>query len=131
MLYTTPDFSDNCQSILIVDDDDMIVELLSVGFEQFGFQVCNAANGLEAWRRFNREHFDVVLTDIQMPVMSGSELCRRIRKQSPSTVLAVMSGGNPDFASSLLNDGDADYFFQKPFDIIKICKVLLAETTVA
>jgi len=128
MLYSTPVFHDPAQSILIVDDDDMITELLSAGFTQFGFKVYIADNGLDAWNLFNRESIGIVLTDIRMPGMDGPELCRRIRNHSPSAILAVMTGGDPDCAADLLNAGSADYFFSKPFDIIQICEILQAET---
>lgn len=127
VLYSTPVWNDPPQSILIVDDDDMIVELLCAGFQQFGFKIHKAADGLGAWQLFERESIDVVLTDIRMPGMSGSELCRRIRGRSSSTLLAVMTGGDPDRAVALLNDGTADHFFQKPFDIIEVCQILLTE----
>lgn len=58
------------KSILIVDDDRIIVELLAVMFEKYGFIVFKAENGLDAWHLFNSEHIDVILTDILMPGLS-------------------------------------------------------------
>jgi len=130
VLYSTPVFNDPIRSILIVDDDNMIAELLSAGFTRYGFKVHTAASGLEAWRIFEREHVDVVLTDICMPEMDGEELCRRVRERSPSTLVAVMTGGEFDVANALLHDGFADHFFQKPFDLMNICELLLADVAV-
>ena len=118
------------KSILIVDDDGMIVELLSLGFENCGFKVFKAENGLDAWNLFNREHIDFVLTDIQMPGMNGEELSHRIRNQSSLAKIAVMTGGETDVATELLQDKTADYFFPKPFKIRHICRIIAAEAQI-
>jgi DNA-binding NtrC family response regulator len=88
-------------------------------------------NGLDAWNIFNSEQVDVILTDIQMSGLTGEELSRKIRNQSPHTKIAVMSGGGSDVAAGLLNEGTADYFFWKPFEIKKICKILKADAQAA
>ena len=119
------------QSILIVDDNDMLLELLVNGFEMFGFNVWKADNGLDAWNLFNSEPVDIVLTDIQMPGLDGIELSKRIRNQSPHTKIAVMTGGNTDIAAELLNDGTATFLFKKPFEISCVCKSLLSEAWMA
>lgn len=132
MPYPSLSYNDEpMKSILIADDDEMIVELLALGFQNIGFKVLKAENGLDAWNLFNREDIDFVLTDLQMPVMNGTELSHRIRSQSPSTTIAVMSGGETNAASELLRDRVADYFFPKPFSIKIICKVFAAEAQVA
>ena len=119
------------KSILIVDDDRIIVELLSVIFKKYGFIVFTAEDGLEAWNIFNNEKIDVVLTDIRMPGLDGRDLSYRIRKQSPITKIAVMTGEESDVGAELLNDGTADYFFLKPFDIKNVCEVFMAEDNAA
>ena len=58
-------------SILIVDDDKMILELLTLGFERYGLKVLTAENGSDALDLFKREHIDLVLTDIIMPGFNG------------------------------------------------------------
>ncbi len=128
MPYSSLSYNDEpMKSILIVDDDEMIVELLALGFQGIGFKVLKAENGLDAWNLFNREDIDFVLTDLQMPGMNGTELSHRIRNQSPSTTIAVMSGGETSAASELLRDRVADYFFPKPFSIKIICEAFAAE----
>jgi DNA-binding response OmpR family regulator len=128
MPYSSLSYNDEpMKSILIVDDDEMIVELLALGFQGIGFKVLKAENGLDAWNLFNREDIDFVLTDLQMPGMNGTELSHRIRNQSTSTTIAVMSGGETNAASELLRDRVADYFFPKPFSIKTICEVFAAE----
>ncbi|MFY9704776.1 MAG: response regulator [Desulfobacterales bacterium] len=83
MLFSSSNINDHLESILIVDDDGMILSLLSLGFEKYGFKVLKAENGLDAWNIFNSEQIDVILTDIQMPGLTGEELSRKIRTYIP------------------------------------------------
>lgn len=127
MLFSLPTTNDTPRSVLIADDDSMIVGLLAIGFEKHGFTVFKAENGLDALNLFNSEQVDFVLTGIQMPAMDGEELSKRIRKQSPITKIAVMTGGKVDVASGLIQHGIVDYFFLKPFDIKSICRIFVTE----
>ena len=125
LLFRQPTNDGSSQSILIVDDDGLIVDLLTQAFERCGLKVFKAENGLDAWNLFNSEQIDFVLTDIQMPGLNGKELSRRIRNQSPCTKIAVMTGGKIDVATELLKDRTVNYFFLKPFDLNNICKSLI------
>jgi YesN/AraC family two-component response regulator len=130
MLHNKPGQTENRQSILIADDNDFILRLLSKGFKKFGFNVFEAKNGVEAWNLFNKEQVDFVLTDICMPGLEGNELSYLIRNQSPGTIIAVMTGSEFDIASDLLRDGTANYFFPKPFNFMDIHKSFTAENRV-
>ncbi|MFZ0241358.1 MAG: response regulator [Desulfobacterales bacterium] len=114
-------------SILIVDDHESILELLSFGFERQGFTVFKAMNGLEAWNLFNNECINVVFTDMQIPGLNGCELARKIRQHSPLTKIAMTTGGDTVAVTELLKEGTADYFFPKPYNIKSICKIVAAE----
>jgi DNA-binding response OmpR family regulator len=131
MQLAQPIQDDNNQSILIVDDDEMILEILSKGFEMHGLKVYKAENGLDGWKLFKNKPVEIVLTDIQMPGLDGKELSRRIRNSSPHTKIAVMTGDDANIAKELLNDGTATYLFKKPFAISYVCKSLIAETQMA
>jgi two-component system, NtrC family, response regulator AtoC len=127
MTTSQPTCADDTQSILIVDDDKNILELLAEGFKLCGFNVIKAQDGLVAWQHFKNEPIDIVLTDIRMPGLNGIELSSRIRNHSPHTIIAVMTGGDADIGKRILNDGLADYFFTKPFAISSVCKILSLE----
>ena len=131
MLFTQPSYHENNQSILIVDDDEMVLDILSKGFEMYGLNVFKAENGLDGWILFQNQPVEIVLTDIQMPGLDGIELSKRIRNHSPHTKIAVMTGGNTDIAAELLNDGTATFLFKKPFAISCVCKSLLSEAWMA
>ena len=128
MLVIPPIYNDHTQSILIVDDDKMILDLLSEVFtKMYDLTVFKAENGLDGLDIFEKECIDIVLTDICMPGIDGIELSKRIRNQSPDAKIAVMTGGDADMAKELLNDGTANFFFRKPFAISSICKSLIPE----
>jgi len=116
------------KSILIIEDNDMLLKLLAKTFEVFGMNVIEAENGLDGWKLFNSQDIDVVLTDIRMPGLDGIELSRRIRNASPDTTIAIMTGVDNDVAHNLLTDGIADHLFVKPFSLSSVCKILTAET---
>ncbi|MGA8019740.1 MAG: response regulator [Desulfobacterales bacterium] len=128
MPFSSPNIKGSSKSILIVDDDEIIREVLSHGFARYGFTVFKAENATDAWILFNSEHIDYVVTDIWMPGLNGMDLSRRIKKQSPFTKIALMTGGKTEGVKELIEDGTVDHFFWKPFDIQNICKIFNAET---
>jgi DNA-binding response OmpR family regulator len=115
------------KSILIVDDDNVILDVLTQAFRLQGYTVYTAKNGLDGLSTFKKEHADIVLTDIRMPGLSGDELATRIRRDSPRTKLAVMTGGDGEIGSKLFKDGTADHFFLKPFTLSHVCRTLTTE----
>ena len=100
--------------ILVVDDDDVIrdtlCELLSTDYS------CQTAQTAEeALARLAAQSFDVVLTDISMPGLSGMELLQRVLRSHPGTPVIVISGlSDQEQAQSLLSLGAFDYLL-KPF----------------
>ena len=106
-------------SLLIVDDDASIREVLIDLFcEEYAcFQTETAEAALEL---LEKEHIDVVLTDISMPGMSGLELLGHTRQRWPGTEVIMMSGIRDDeYAGGLLRMGAFDYM-AKPFDLTYI-----------
>ena len=65
--------------ILVVDDDPHIREVLRFALERGGFEVDEAADGLSALEQFNRRPPDLVVLDILMPELDGTDVCRRLR----------------------------------------------------
>jgi len=81
--------------ILIVDDEEQIRRFLSLTFEQAGYVVKTAANGVDAIALCADEEFDIVLSDVAMPEMDGHELVQWIEAHRPATHFALMSGFDP------------------------------------
>lgn len=69
--------------ILIADDEPHVLRVLKLSLEKEGYAVETCANGKEALTRLEHEHPDILITDIQMPLMTGEELCRHIKQHMP------------------------------------------------
>jgi DNA-binding NtrC family response regulator len=102
--------------ILVVDDDDIIRDTL---FELLSEEyLCQTAETAErAFARLEADSYDVVLTDISMPGLSGLELLGHIRQKFPNTPVIIISGiGDEDRAQGLIKLGAFD-FLLKPFSL--------------
>lgn len=107
-------------TVLIVDDDDTIRELLRAALEADGLQVLTAADGAAAWSviQLARCRVDLVLTDVMMPRMNGLALGKRLRLACPDLPVIFMSGlGRDHLQQDLLPD---DLLLRKPFDLERI-----------
>ena len=69
--------------ILIVDNEAVVIRVLRLALERAGFRVDTAANGAQALASLLQSPPDALITDIEMPVMSGEELCARLRLEMP------------------------------------------------
>ncbi len=102
---------------MIVDDLEPVRRMLTYALED-DYNVSQAANGLEALKLAETEHPDVIVMDLDMPVMDGVEATRRLKSNpdlSHIKVLAV-SGQNNSEKSRLVKD-DCDAFIEKPFEV--------------
>ncbi len=106
-------------SVLIVDDEAEIVELLDYYMKNNGYKVYKAYNGQEAVAIFEREEIDIVLLDIMMPVYDGKEVLRRIRQTSHVPVLFLSAKGEDLDKIEGLFLG-ADDYLSKPFNPMEL-----------
>ena len=101
-------------TVLVVDDEPIVREVVGRYLRQEGFRVEEAENGPEAIRRFAEERPDLVLLDLMLPGLDGLEVCRRIRAQS--TVPIVMLTAKGDEIDTVIGLGvGADDYVAKPF----------------
>lgn len=111
-------------TILITDDEVNIVSGLKYAFEDEGYTVLSANNGLEAWHLVNTNAVDLVITDLRMPEMDGYELLRKISASYPMLPIIVLTGhGTIETAVETMRDGAVD-FFTKPVDLDKLLLVV-------
>ena len=104
------------KTVLLVDDEEDILEMLSYNFRKSGFHVLLANNGQEGYRLAYNEIPDVIVTDLWMPEMDGILMCKLIRDQIQLDVsrIIVLSADSDDFkAISALRAG-ADEYLSKP-----------------
>jgi two-component system, OmpR family, phosphate regulon response regulator PhoB len=105
--------------VLVVEDEAAIATLLRYNLEKQGYRVSEASDGQEALTRIQEQQPDIVLLDWMLPVMSGIEVCRQIRRK-PATrdlpVIMVTARTEDHDAVRALNTG-ADDYITKPFNI--------------
>jgi CheY-like chemotaxis protein len=80
-------------SILVVDDEPELRDLMTRVLNRGGHRVTCAANGLEASRAVANQHFDVVVTDVIMPEKDGIQVINELRRKYPQVKIIAMSGG--------------------------------------
>lgn len=78
-------------TILIADDEPFVLDSVSLLLEKYGYRVVACSNATEAMEKFSEDNFDVVLTDIKMPAVSGIELLEKISSVSPDTPVILMT----------------------------------------
>jgi CheY-like chemotaxis protein len=76
--------------VLIVDDQPHVIRVLKLNLEAEGYRVDSAANGHEALQKIAANEPDVLITDIQMPGMSGQELCQSIQANMPARKFLIL-----------------------------------------
>ncbi len=100
-------------SILIVDDEEIIRESLSFILTKEGYRVREAANGRIALEILREDSFDLVLTDLEMPEMKGIELLEQVARFSPETLVVIITAyGSIDTAIAALRKGAVDYILK-------------------
>jgi DNA-binding NtrC family response regulator len=109
---------------LIVDDEPAECELVRDALSQAGFDAFSAQSSGHALELLTTRPFDVVLTDLNMPSMNGTDLCRRINEVAPHVpVVLVTAFGSIDSAVDAMRAGAYD-FLTKPFDVDAVAIVL-------
>ena len=107
------------KTILIVEDDANIRELLHLYLTQEGYHIETAQDGADGLRMFKRIHPDLVLLDLMMPVMDGTQMIRELRTFSKTPVIILTAKGEVFDKVALLELG-ADDYITKPFEMREV-----------
>ena len=106
-------------SVLIVEDDKNIQELLQMYLEKEGYAVTVASDGGQGLSKFRAIKPDLVLLDVMMPVMDGWSVCKAIRAESQTPVIMLTAKGELDDKVAGLKSG-ADDYITKPFEMREV-----------
>ncbi|NCO36213.1 MAG: hypothetical protein AUJ92_06665 [Armatimonadetes bacterium CG2_30_59_28] len=111
------------KSVLIVDDERMIREYFTSVLENYDLAVTSVGSGEEALTELEKAHFDLVISDIQMPGMSGVDLTRRIRETNPGIPILLITGAAPE---EMIAEGTSQgtYFLRKPMSVQEIMRAV-------
>jgi two-component system KDP operon response regulator KdpE len=105
--------------ILVIEDEEEITRLLEFRFQQEGYDVLAAKNGVDGLRILQQEHPDLVMLDVMMPRMNGWETCKRIRQYSDVPIIMLTALGQEADKVRGLELG-ADDFVTKPFSLAEL-----------
>ena len=101
-------------SILVIDDEETVREMISTMLRHAGYEVDEAADGVGGLAIFREGPADLVIVDIEMPRRGGLAVIRELRKASPKAKIIAITGYNPSKLDDALKLGAA-HTFRKPF----------------
>lgn len=111
------------RKILIVEDDLSILEGLQNFFSNRGFAVSPAQDGLEALKLLDRKRFDLVITDLVMPNVSGVGILAIVKQKFPGLPVIAVTGMG-EMPKQLAVESEADAVLEKPFDLAVLDKTI-------
>jgi len=111
--------------ILLVDDEEQFLKVLSQRLEGRGMKVDTSVSGEVAIKKVKDKTFDAIVLDLAMPGMSGMEALKRIRKENPDVQIIMLTGhGSVEKGVEAIKAGAVD-FLEKPADLNKIMEKIM------
>ena len=111
-------------SLLVVDDEKVILEILKDFLMLEGFKVSCANSGEDAMQMLHKDFYDLIITDLKMPGISGLDLLKHVSERFPHTVTVVMTGfGTLETAIDAMKSGAYDYIL-KPFKVDEVIHII-------
>ncbi|WP_186578404.1 response regulator transcription factor [Aquibacillus kalidii] len=119
------------QKVLIVDDEQSIVTLLQYNIEKAGFQTEVAYTGMEGLEKATSENFDIIVLDLMLPELEGTEVCKQLRQRQIDTPILMLTAKDDEFDKVLGLELGADDYLTKPFspkEVVARIKAILRRT---
>ena len=117
------------KKVLLVDDDEVILDIFKKVLSKYFKLIKTAKDGSEAWDMYRKEHFDLVISDIEMPNTNGIMLAKGIRARNPEQVILISSAYTEEkYLVELLNIG-VDGFLKKPVNLDSLFSTILRTLT--
>ncbi len=105
--------------LLIVDDERLLVKGLKFNFEQDGYEVETASDGLEAVKLAKNRNIDLIILDLMLPKMDGLQVCQKVRETSNVPII-MLTAKSDDMDKIMGLDYGADDYMTKPFNILEL-----------
>jgi PAS domain S-box-containing protein len=110
--------------ILVIDDEEAVRNVLSRILSQVNHQVTVAKDGGEGLQLFQEKEFDIVLTDLGMPDMSGWDVCKAIKKLRAHVPVGMITGWGMELDQTKKEESGLDFVIPKPFDFHQLLRVV-------
>lgn len=112
---------DNCLArILIIDDDEEMRSLLKDFLEEEGFETDSAGNGVDAFQKVDREPFDLIITDVRMPGLTGLDILPVLRRLQPEAFIIVITAFGGEEVYQRSRERGATAYLEKPIQFSKL-----------
>ena len=111
-------------TILVIDDDDRIRALLKEILVFGGHQVIEASDGILGMKYLEEGKFDMVLTDLGMPVMNGWEVAKWVKRYTPQIPVGLITGWGIDLEEEKIKESGVDLIIGKPFQLSEILEAV-------
>ena len=107
--------------VLIIEDEAGLLEILELNFRSAGYRTSTATDGVTAWQRYEQEHPDLLVLDLNLPKLSGFRLLELVRSESELPILILTAY---DFAEAEeVARHRPDAFIKKPFDVQELVQI--------
>ncbi|MDQ0298590.1 two-component system alkaline phosphatase synthesis response regulator PhoP [Salibacterium salarium] len=103
------------QKLLVVDDEESIITLISYNLEQSGYEVDTAMDGQSAIEKAKSSSYDLIVLDLMLPEIDGLEVCRQIRQEKIKVPILMLTAKDEEFDKVLGLELGADDYMTKPF----------------
>ena len=110
--------------ILVVDDEELFAEVFVEMLSEFGHAVCVAQSGEEAIEQFRKGRFDLVFTDLGMPIMSGWQVAQEIKNIKPRTPVVLLTGWGVSVGEDEVSRSKVDMVLSKPVNMEELSSVV-------
>ena len=122
----SPDSSDGRKRVLVIDDETIVCQIVTMALQRAGFDVAVAQNGEAAIEMFQAaaDRFPVALVDWKLPGMDGKETVARLRTISPAVKIIVSSGFARSEAAELFRETGIDDYLQKPYKMSELVAIV-------
>ncbi|QHV94401.1 response regulator transcription factor [Spirosoma endbachense] len=114
--------------ILIVEDEGEVAALIKTGLEEYGFEATIAGDAMEAQQRLAERDYDIVILDVNLPIISGFDLCRMIRNRFETLPILMLTAFGSTTSKLDGFDAGADDYLVKPFEFRELVARLRALT---
>ncbi len=125
-VISTEEMVGGSEHILLVDDEEQVVAVTGELLESLGYSVTPMTSAREALLLFLRSShtFNLVLTDLTMPYMTGLELCRKVKEVRPDIPVVLFTGYLEEFSSEGASEAGINAFFMKPVSFKEMARII-------
>ena len=111
-------------TILVIDDDDRVRTLLKDILVFGGHQVIEASDGILGMKYLEEGKFDMVLTDLGMPIMNGWEVAKTVKRKTPQIPVGLITGWGINLEDEKIRESGVDLIIGKPFQVKEILEAV-------